>query len=662
MISDPEELKEFQLKKRMEMEDMVRRTGRWNLPIWIKYAIFEEEQRDLPRARSVYERALQVNYRHLPFWLKYVEMEMRHRFVNHARNVFDRAVQLLPRVDQLWYKYIHMEEMLGNFGNARAVYERWMEWEPDVNGWQSFINFENRYGETDRARGVFERFVRCHPRGDIYIRYAKFEVKHGEPALARAVYERALAELGEDAQTEEMYQAFATFETMVKDFERARTIYRYGLDHLPKSRAASLYRAYMAFEKQYGDRQGVEEAVLSKKRVEYEDEVARSPLNYDAWFDYVRLEEQGGDAGRVRAVYERAVAQHPPVPEKRLWQRYIYLWVNYALYEELEAGDAGRARAVYRAALQVVPHRVFTFGKLWIMAAHFEVRQRDLAAARKTLGTAIGMCPKAKVFEAYIDMEIQLSNVERVRALYGKYLDWGPERVSAWCRYAELEADLGEAERARALYEIAVSQPELDRPEVLWKAYIGFEIGEGDRGAARALYERLLERTQHVKVWLSYARFEAEPMAVLQAEEGELGEAEAEAARGGGDGEEEPAEREARARAVYGRSYRALREGAPEAKEEAVMLLDAWLAFERSCRHGGEAERERAAAAVEAKRPRRVKKRRAVVLDDGSEAGQEEYWDYVFPEEQQQAPALKLLAAAQRWKRQKTGQEDGAQG
>lgn len=45
MISDPEELKEFQLKKRMEMEDMVRRTGRWNLPVWIKYAIFEEEQR-----------------------------------------------------------------------------------------------------------------------------------------------------------------------------------------------------------------------------------------------------------------------------------------------------------------------------------------------------------------------------------------------------------------------------------------------------------------------------------------------------------------------------------------------------------------------------------------------------------------------------------------
>ena len=81
-------------------------------------------------------------------------------------------------------------------------------------------------------------------------------------------------------------------------------------------------------------------------------------------------------------------------------------------------------------------------------------------------------------------------------------------------------------------------------PEALWKAYIDYEIsridepdddddddddgdddddaaGAAERRAAaaaarpsgaervRALYERLLERTKHVKVWLSYARFEA---------------------------------------------------------------------------------------------------------------------------------------------------------
>jgi hypothetical protein len=38
-------------------------------------------------------------------------------------------------------------------------------------------------------------------------------------------------------------------------------------------------------------------------------------------------------------VYERAIANVPPAAEKRYWQRYIYLWIKYALFEELEAGE-----------------------------------------------------------------------------------------------------------------------------------------------------------------------------------------------------------------------------------------------------------------------------------------------------------------------------------
>jgi crooked neck len=39
---------------------------------------------------------------------------------------------------------------------------------------------------------------------------------------------------------------------------------------------------------------------------------------------------------RVREVYERAVAQVPPSQEKRHWRRYIFTWLNYALFEEIE--------------------------------------------------------------------------------------------------------------------------------------------------------------------------------------------------------------------------------------------------------------------------------------------------------------------------------------
>jgi crooked neck len=56
------------------------------------------------------------------------------------------------------------------------------------------------------------------------------------------------------------------------------------------------------------------------------------------------IQESGLDAAgevdkaveRVREIYERAVAQVPPGSEKRFWRRYIFLWLNYALFEEIE--------------------------------------------------------------------------------------------------------------------------------------------------------------------------------------------------------------------------------------------------------------------------------------------------------------------------------------
>lgn len=41
------------------------------------------------------------------------------------------------------------------------------------------------------------------------------------------------------------------------------------------------------------------------------------------------------------------------------------------------------------------------------------------------------------------------------------------------------------------------------------QAYIDFEISEGEYERTRQLYDRLLDRTKHLKVWLSYAKFEA---------------------------------------------------------------------------------------------------------------------------------------------------------
>ena len=113
---------------------------------------------------------------------------------------------------------------------------------------------------------------------------------------------------------------------------------------------------------------------MGKRRIQYEEELAYDGTNYDAWFSLARLEEDayradkedGEDAEptRVREVYERAVANVPPATEKRFWRRYIYLWLQYAAFEEIETKDVDRTRDVYKAAVKLVPHRSFTFAKV----------------------------------------------------------------------------------------------------------------------------------------------------------------------------------------------------------------------------------------------------------------------------------------------------------
>lgn len=414
--------------------------------------------------------------------------------MNHARNVWDRAVTILPRCNQLWYKYTYMEEMLDNIPGTRAVFERWMEWQPEEQAWQTYINFELRFKEIDRARHIYERFVVTHPEVKHWIKYARFEENHGFINSSRKIYERAVDFYGDEYMDERLFMAFAKFEENQKEHERARVIFKYALDRIPKENTKELYKAYIIHEKKYGDRSGIENVIVSKRKFQYEKEIEQDPTNYDAWFDYLKIMENEGDVDVIRETYEKAIANVPPSKQKQYWRRYIYLWIKYAVFEELKCQDVERTREVYKVCLDVIPHKVFTFAKIWLMFAKFEIRQKNLTGCRKilgmfqfisfniqfsehffhsTVGTSIGMCPKDKLFRGYIDLEIQLREFDRCRTLYQKFLEFGPENCITWIKFAELETLLGDIDRARAIYELAIQQSRLDMPELLWKSYIG---------------------------------------------------------------------------------------------------------------------------------------------------------------------------------------------
>jgi crooked neck len=648
-IADAEELAEYQQTKRKAFEDRIVRT-RSHTPLWLRYARWEEAQRDFVRARSVLERAIDTDYRDPAVWLAYAEMEMRHKFINHARNVWDRAVTFLPRVPQLWLKYAFMEEVLGNIPLARLVFSRWLKWHPDISAYSAFVRFEERHGSVPHSRAVYEQMVTAHPSVRAFVKYATFEEKLLCTAAARAVYERAVTSVPGLVVGSQLYIAFAKFEERAQEPERARAIYKFATSQpLPRNEAAAVFEAFTVFEKQSGEREGVEAVVLAKKQAAYEEKLAADPRDYDAWFDLIRLEEGQGDHARIRETYKRSVANTPPPGEKRFWRRYIYLWLGLAVWEELTAGDMQRAADAYKGCLSSIPdgHRRFSFGKVWVLAAKLEIRRRDVEAARRLLGHALGVLPhKDTLYREYIAIERALGAIERVRKLYMLWLERNPTAAVAFIEFAHMEAnDLAEIARAREIFEVGIQSAQLDEPEALWREYIDFEAAAGETQRVIALYERLLEKSGHVKVWLSYAQHLASSGA---------------------------AESVRVTREVYVRADRMLKDRIVElpigasrtdpvsvamreaAAGDRVRLLDAWAAWERAmaAEMGADldVEADEYVKRVAALMPRRIKRRRAVTDSRGADAGWEEYYEYVFPEEQESNPKLKILEAARQWK------------
>jgi crooked neck len=239
------------------------------------------------------------------------------------------------------------------------------------------------------------------------------------------------------------------------------------------------------------------------------------------------------------------------------------------------------------------------------------------------MGSALGMCAKEKIYKDYIDLEIQLRDFDRARILYEKYLEWNSSNCTAWIKFAQMERMLGDIERARGIFEISIQQSELDLPEVLWKQYLDFEVEEEEWQKARELYTRLLERTAHVKVQISFANFEYTAL-----DNGTL------------------ENRIKRGREKFIESYEWTK--SQYLKEERVLLLEAWLEYETT--HGTESDIQ----SVRDKLPKSVKKRKRVVDENGNETGWEEYFDYIFPEDDTEGANIKLLQMAHQWKMKST--------
>ena len=103
-------------------------------------------------------------------------------------------------------------------------------------------------------------------------------------------------------------------------------------------------------------------------------------------------------------------------------------------------------------------------------------------------------------------------------------------------------------------------------------------------------------------------------------------------------------------RNIYTEAYEYYKTNEPEMKEERLMILESWIEMEKE--HGSELSFEE----VKKKMPKRVKKRRKIKIiyndqqegdqNKEDEGGWEEFYDYIFPDDESQKRNIKILEMA----------------
>ncbi|KAG7714846.1 hypothetical protein KL949_002490 [Ogataea haglerorum] len=614
-IQDLEELREYQGRKRTEYEKALR-VKRFDFGQWMRYAQFEIDQKDYARARSIFERALEVDHKQVPLWIRYIQTELKGKNINHARNLLDRATRLLPRVDKLWYQYVTVEESVGDVVGTRQIFENWLQWKPGPEVWEHYIRFETRYNEFENARLLFEKFVVMHPSSATWLQWAEFEKEHGDEVNVRNVYRLGVEALRQrGALDAKIIYSWIQFEISKKNWEQAKLLFDYGFEHLSEEEKVELRADYTQFEKQHGQKDSIETSVVGKRMAVYEQELARKPDDYDTWWVYLKLVEPILDEKKYERKLKEATDTVPSSALKSGWLSYIYLWMKYLIWSEKR--DLEKTRELYRRLISLIPHKKFTFSRIWAMYAEFEVRHGQLAAARKVLGRSIGLCGDVKAMKYYIELETQLREFDRVRMVYTKLVELHPRDSSNWIDFASLEAELGDRARCVAIYELAAEEDSLslnEKKKVL-EAYYEYEMEERNYDNARKIRDRIVQLSDgDARSLVQRCLMELKVPTQQQVDEfvRQLKET--------GDDEfqfEITQEAKDRCRDVFNRTIDTIDTTDGGAKKK--QMIDALISFER--KHGTDAQ----VAAAEARLPRMERRFR-----QNANGEEEEYYEFVF--------------------------------
>ncbi|KAI9328612.1 hypothetical protein BDR26DRAFT_786029, partial [Obelidium mucronatum] len=311
--------------------------------LWTRFATFYEENDELDQARTVFDRAVNVAYKHVDdlaeLWCQWAEMELRHKEFKRALDVMGRATvppplskkipslhllryndeELSPQMRvfkslKLWSFYVDLEESIGTVESTKLVYERIMELK--IATPQIIINcanfleeqkwFEESYKSYERGIELFGYPV-AFELWNLYLQ--KFVERHGSDKL-----------------------------------ERARDLFEHALDKCPPKFAKTLYLLYAKLEEDHG---------LTRHAMKIYDRATRAVSDADRFPVFeLYIAKSISFFGRTssREIYQRALEVLPDKTARTMAIRFAQM--------EASLFEVDRARAIWSYGSQFADPRI----------------------------------------------------------------------------------------------------------------------------------------------------------------------------------------------------------------------------------------------------------------------------------------------------------------
>ncbi|KAI9355904.1 pre-mRNA-splicing factor syf1 [Zopfochytrium polystomum] len=331
-------------------------SGKFHL-LWANFARFYEDNQDLENARLIFERGVNVSFKHVDdlseLWCQWAEMELRNNNFQGALDVMGMATRpprlnkSMPPLAQIRYQDETLPPQTRLFKSMKL--------------WSFYVDLEESIGTVEGTKAVYDRIMDLKiATPQIILNCAAFLEDQNRFEESYTVYERGIELFGYPIAFEiwNVYlQRFVTRNGSTK-LERARDLFEHAVDKCPAKFAKVIYLMYAKLEEDYGlARHAMKVYDRATKAVGDED-------RFEVFTLYISKAVSFFGLTASREIYERAIEMLPDRQARDMCVRFAQM--------EIKLMEVDRARSIWSYGSQFADPRMDpAYWKSW---QDFEVK------------------------------------------------------------------------------------------------------------------------------------------------------------------------------------------------------------------------------------------------------------------------------------------------